>query len=55
MADFALAGDEVRANEMRRIGRTAWDEAEKARLILYRHEADHGCVNSANVRNIAET
>jgi hypothetical protein len=54
MADLVIAGEEVRANETRRISRSAWDKAEKSRLALYRHEADHGCTRSAEVRNISE-
>ena len=49
MAAFVTSGEEVRANEARRICRTAWDEAERSRLALYRHEADHNCTRSANV------
>jgi len=55
MADLVISGDEMRANRMRRLLRTAWDEAEKSRLALYRHEADHICASAANVRNISET
>jgi len=54
MADFVISGEEVLANQTRRICRTAWDEAEKSRLALYRHEADHNCTSAANVRNISE-
>jgi len=55
MAGFVSAGEEVRANELRRICRAAWDEAERSRLALYRHEADHNCARSARVRNVSET
>ncbi len=51
MAALVTSGEEVRANEARRSCRTAWDEAERSRLALYRHEADHNCSHSANVRN----
>lgn len=54
MAALVIAGQEVRANQARRLSRTAWDTAEKSRLALYRHEADHGCTRSAEVRNISE-
>lgn len=54
MAAFVTCGEEVRANEARRICRIAWDEAERSRLALYRHEADHNCARSANLRNIPE-
>jgi hypothetical protein len=53
MAAFVTSGEEVRANEARRTCRTAWDEAERSRLALYRHEADHNCARTVNVRNIS--
>jgi hypothetical protein len=49
MADLAMSGEEVRANQWRRLCRTGWDDAEKSRLALYRHEADHSCARAANV------
>ncbi|HTB16974.1 MAG TPA: hypothetical protein VK708_02610 [Bryobacteraceae bacterium] len=55
MASFVTSGEEVRANEARRICRTAWDDAERSRLALYRHEADHNCSRLANLRNIPES
>ncbi len=54
MAALVMSGEEVQANEARRICRTAWDEAERSRLALYRHEADHNCARAANLRNIPE-
>jgi hypothetical protein len=54
MADLVMSGEEVRANEARRNCRTGWDETEKSRLALYRHEADHSCTRAANVRNASE-
>jgi hypothetical protein len=54
MAALVTSGEEVRANEARRICRTGWENAEKARLALYRHEADHGCSRIANVRNFSD-
>jgi hypothetical protein len=53
LAALVTSGDEVRANEVRRVCRSAWDEAERSRLALYRHEADHNCTRSVNVRNIS--
>jgi hypothetical protein len=53
MAAFVTSGEESRANEARRMCRVAWDEAEKSRLALYRHEADHNCARSADVRNMS--
>jgi hypothetical protein len=55
MADLVMSGEEVRANEARRCCRTGWDETEKSRLALYRHEADHSCIGAAKVPNISET
>ena len=49
MADLAMSGEELRANQARRLCRTGWDDAEKSRLALYRHEADHSCASAANV------
>lgn len=54
MADLVISGEEVRANEARRNCRAGWDETEKSRLALYRHEADHSCT-AASVPNISET
>jgi hypothetical protein len=55
MASFVSSGEEVRANEARRICRAGWEEAERSRLALYRHEADHNCARSPQVRNISDT
>jgi hypothetical protein len=52
MADFVMAGDEVKANELRRAGRTEWDAVEKSRIALYRHEADHACDRGAGVSSL---
>ena len=52
MTELVIAGEEVRANDVRRTCRTGWDDAEKSRLALYRHEADHSCARAANVPNI---
>jgi anthranilate/para-aminobenzoate synthase component I len=54
MSDLVISGDEVGANVSRRICRTAWDDTEKSRLALYRHEADHNCATSAIIRHISE-
>jgi hypothetical protein len=55
MVELAISGEEVRANEARRVCRTTWDEAEKSRLALYRHEADHHCNRAADMRNLSES
>jgi len=55
MADFVIAGEEVRANEARRACRTTWDEAEKSRIALYRHEADHLCDRGAGVPSACDS
>lgn len=49
LADFALAGDEVKTNELRRACRAAWNVAEQSRLALFRHESDHACDRGADV------
>ena len=54
MADFITSGDEVRAGEARRISRTELEAAEKFRLALYRHEADHGCDRPTDERKVPE-
>jgi hypothetical protein len=53
MADLVMSGEEVRANEVRRNCRIGWEETERSRLALYRHEADHSCARAANVPNIS--
>jgi CheY-like chemotaxis protein len=55
MAEFVMSGHEVRAGEARRIARTLWDLAEKSRVALYRHEANHACDRMADLRNVSET
>jgi CheY-like chemotaxis protein len=55
MAEFVLSGDEVRASEARRIARTLLEAAEKSRVALYKHEANHTCDRMADLRNISET
>ena len=52
MADYVIAGDEVKANELRRMCRSAWDVTEKSRIALYRHEADHACDRGADVSSL---
>ena len=55
MADLVTSGDEVRANEARRLCRASWDAVEKSRLALSRHEADHNCSQAVNTRNVSGT
>jgi CheY-like chemotaxis protein len=55
MSEFVRSGDEVRASKARRISRIFLEEAEKFRLALYRHEADHICDRRADLQNISET
>ncbi len=55
MAQLAIGGQEARANQKRRQCRIAWDEAEKDRLALYRHEADHNCAIALDFRNVRDT
>jgi hypothetical protein len=43
MANLAGSGLHSEVALLRRVCRTAWEAAEKARLALFRHEADHQC------------
>lgn len=43
MTDLVGLGIESEVDLLRRSCRSAWDAAEKARLALSRHEADHSC------------
>jgi hypothetical protein len=43
MTDLVGLGLEVEVELLRRACRMAWEAAEKARIALYRHEANHGC------------
>lgn len=53
MVQLVIAGEELRAGDVRRQCRSAWEHTEKTRLALYRHEADHNCCPSAGVRNFS--
>jgi hypothetical protein len=43
MANLAGIGLHSEVSLMRRACRAAWEKAEKARMALFRHEADHQC------------
>ena len=43
MTDLVGLGIESEVDLLRRTCRLSWDAAEKARLALFRHEADHSC------------
>ena len=43
MTDLVGLGLEVEVELLRRACRMALEAAEKARIALYRHEANHGC------------
>jgi hypothetical protein len=43
MANLAGIGLHSEVAVLRRACRAAWESAEKARLALFRHEADHQC------------
>jgi len=43
MADLTIMGLHSEVEVVRRRCRAAWDKLEKARIALYRHEADHQC------------
>jgi len=46
MTDLAGLGLRPEFDLLRRTCRTAWEASERARLALYRHEANHGCDRS---------
>jgi hypothetical protein len=43
MTDLVGLGIESEVDLLRRSCRIAWDAAERSRVALYRHEANHGC------------
>ena len=43
MTDLVGLGIESEVDLLRRSCRLSWDAAERARLALFRHEADHSC------------
>lgn len=49
LSDLIASGSEQSLGDARRNCRTAWDEVEKSRLALYRHEADHQCDRGAEI------
>ncbi len=54
MADLVLSGHDHRLGEARQNCRAAWDETERSRLALYRHEADHQCDRGAEVSSVCD-
>lgn len=53
MAALVMSGKEHLVSRVRASLRVAWDETEKNRLALYRHEADHRCDRGAGVSSIS--
>lgn len=51
LRDLIESGSDQGVGEARRNCRAAWDETEQSRLALYRHEADHQCDRSAEIRS----
>jgi hypothetical protein len=43
MTDLVSLGIDSEVDLLRRACRMAWDGTEQARLMLFRHEADHNC------------
>ena len=43
MTDLVGLGIESEVDLLRRSCRLAWEASEKARVALFRHEANHGC------------
>lgn len=54
MTELVTTGREQHLNEVRLNCRAAWDETEKSRLALYRHEADHQCDRGARVTSVID-
>lgn len=54
MADSAISGQEEHVWEVRRKCRAAWEETERSRMALYRHEADHRCDRGAQAPSACE-
>jgi hypothetical protein len=52
MAALVMSGQEHLVSQVRAGLRVAWDETEKNRLALYRHESDHQCDRGADVSSI---
>ncbi len=46
MSDLVGCGLESEVDLLRRSCRTAWETVERARLALFRHEANHSCNRS---------
>jgi CheY-like chemotaxis protein len=55
VAKFVMSGDEVRAAEARRTARKLLEAAEKSRVALYKHEANHTCDRMVDLRSGSET
>lgn len=53
ISELVVSGREG-VNEARTNCRAAWDETEKSRLELYRHESDHQCDRGARVPSVSD-
>lgn len=49
LANLIASGSDPGVGDARRNCRRAWEEVEKSRLALYRHEADHQCDRGAEI------
>jgi hypothetical protein len=54
LAELVVSGHDQKIGSARLSCRTAWDETEKSRLALYRHEADHECDRRAGVPSVID-
>lgn len=54
MAELALRGQDSESNAVRILCRAAWDAVESSRLLLSRHEADHICDRTSNLRSVED-
>ena len=43
LSELIHCGLDTETDLLHRMCRTAWEAAEKARMALFRHEANHGC------------
>jgi hypothetical protein len=54
MAELAIQGKESESSAVRALCRGAWDSLEGNRIALARHEADHICDRTVNLRSVED-
>lgn len=55
VSELVTSGREQGLSLVRLHCRAAWEETEKSRLALYRHEADHQCDRGSPVRSVCDS